>query len=117
MWRGGGRTDPSQIRTADLGESDNDPLLAQLRKQLRKKISIYRVNNALNLTSCVYSAEAMHILTTKATSACKNPLPMMASPVRLCSKFGSITHLTGSMGFAMAGYAINDYVSRVHDNI
>ncbi len=34
----GGRVDPSQIKTTDLRDSFNDPLLAACRKQLRKNI-------------------------------------------------------------------------------
>ena len=36
----GGKTDPSQIRITDLGESYNDPLLSQMRKQLRRDLGL-----------------------------------------------------------------------------
>lgn len=114
----GGRTDPSQIRTADLGESDNDPLLAQLRKQLRKDFDLPREQRVKFDIPCVYSAEAMRYPDNQGNICMQKPTTNDGPRQLDCAAgFGSITHLTGSMGFAMAGYAINDYVSRVHDNI
>ena len=78
MWRAGGRTDPSQIRTADLGESNNDPLLAQLRKQLRKDFDLPREQRVKFNIPCVYSAEPMRYPDNQGNICTQKPLPMTA---------------------------------------
>lgn len=52
----GGKYDPSQIRVADLARTEQDPMLAKLRNQLRRKGICKNVKEKFGLT-CIYSLE------------------------------------------------------------
>lgn len=52
----GGKVDPSQIRVADLSRTEQDPMLAKLRNQLRRKGIGKNVKEKFGLT-CIYSLE------------------------------------------------------------
>lgn len=52
----GGKVDPSQIRVADLSRTEQDPMLAKLRNQLRRKGICKNVKEKFGLT-CIYSLE------------------------------------------------------------
>lgn len=52
----GGKYDPSQIRVADLARTEQDPMLAKLRNQLRRKGICKNVKEKFGLT-CIYSQE------------------------------------------------------------
>ena len=86
----------SQDPKSNLGESDNDPLLAQLRKVITKRFDLrqckQRAPASLRLLqrSNPYPDNQGNICT-------QNPLPMRAHASRQKAGFGSITHLTGSM--------------------
>ena len=109
----GGRIDPSQIRTADLGESDNDPLLAQLRKQLRKPLGLPREQRVHFGIPCVYSAEPMRYPTHDRKICLEKPKETTGPRQLDCAAgFGSASFVTGSFGFAMAAYALNDLLLR-----
>ena len=109
----GGRTDPSQIRTADLGESDNDPLLAQLRKQLRKPLGLPREQRVHFGIPCVYSAEPMRYPTHDRKICLEKPKETTGPRQLDCAAgFGSASFVTGSFGFAMAAYALNNHLEQ-----
>ncbi|MAI19792.1 MAG: hypothetical protein CMF28_00935 [Kiritimatiellaceae bacterium] len=108
----GGRIDPTQIRTADLGQSNHDPLLTQIRKQLRKDFSLPKEKKVHFGIPCVYSAEPMRYPDNQGNICTQKPTTDDGPRQLDCAAgFGSITHLTGSIGFAMAAHALNDYLA------
>lgn len=95
---GGGRTDPTAIRRADLSGSYNDRLLMTVRKQLRGHYQFPRQKGKKFGIPCVFSEER------------PRPLPADASSesVRLnCDGgIGSIVTVTAALGFALAAEAL-----------
>jgi len=113
----GGRIDPTQIRTTDLCDSYNDPLLAQIRKQLRRNLNMQGQRKKKFHVPCVFSAEEMRYPLPDG-SICMQKPDSEDGPRQLdCTfGFGSATFVTGSFGFAMAARVINDLI-RPHDAI
>ncbi len=99
----GGRSDPSQIRMADLSETTNDALLRQTRRHLRTHFQFpsegpLGVRAVYSLESPVYPGKDGEICTVREPS----------SQARLdCDGgYGSASFVTGSFGFAAASAAI-----------
>lgn len=94
---GGGRTDPTAIRSADLTRSFNDRLLMITRKQLRIHYGFPRKGKKFGIP-CVFSEEL------------SRPLPddVSCDSTRLnCDGgLGSVTTVTGALGFALASLAL-----------
>ena len=107
----GGKTDPSCIKICDLGESDNDPLLAQIRKQLRRDFNLPKQEKVCFDIPCVYSNEPMRYPTCDGNITLEKPAPS-DSPKQLdcVNGFGSTTHVTGCFGFFMASFVINSLI-------
>jgi tRNA A37 threonylcarbamoyladenosine dehydratase len=55
----GGRVDPSQVRITDLRDSYNDPLLAAIRKQLRRNLDMRGQHKKKFHIPCAFSAETI----------------------------------------------------------
>ncbi|MBT8042919.1 MAG: tRNA threonylcarbamoyladenosine dehydratase [Pontiella sp.] len=106
----GGRVDPTQIRTTDLRDSYNDPLLASIRKQLRRNIPGMHKNHKKKFQiPCVFSAEAIRYPHPDGGICLEKPNAGDGPKQLDCQfGFGSATFLTGSFGFAMAARIIND---------
>jgi tRNA A37 threonylcarbamoyladenosine dehydratase len=112
----GGRVDPSQIQTTDLRDSYNDPLLASIRKQLRRNIpGMHRNHKKKFQISCVFSAEPIRYPHPDGGVCLEKPTTADGPKQLDCQfGFGSATFLTGSFGFAMAARVIND-LTHPHD--
>lgn len=112
----GGRVDPTQIRTTDLRDSFNDPLLFQVRKQLRRTLGLRGQTKKKFHVPCVFSAEPIRYPHPDG-NICRQKPAASDSPKQLdCTfGFGSATFVTGSFGFAMAARIIND-LTRPHDS-
>ncbi len=106
----GGRVDPSQIKTTDLRDSFNDPLLASIRKQLRRNIPGMHHNHKKKFgIPCVFSAEPIRYPHSDGGICTQKPAAGNGPKQLDCQfGFGSATFLTGSFGFAMAAKIIND---------
>ncbi|MEE9368710.1 MAG: tRNA threonylcarbamoyladenosine dehydratase [Pontiella sp.] len=114
----GGRIDPTQIRTTDLRDSNNDPLLAHIRKQLRKNIPGMHMKYKKKFgIPCVFSAEPIRYPHPDGGICLEKP-DASDGPKQLDCQFGfgSATFLTGSFGFAIAARIIND-LTHPHDEI
>ena len=85
---GGGRKNPSMIKTADLFETFGDPLLAKLRKVLKKR---YPSKKKLAIAS-VFSNE--QVIKPDVCADFSNNLS--------CSGYGSSVMVTATMGFHLA---------------
>ncbi len=100
----GGRIDPSRIETTDLRDSYNDPLLAAIRKQLRKNIPGMHLRHKKKFgIPCVFSAEEIQHHAQPAETG----LPDTSN-----HNYGSSVFVTGSFGFAIAARIINDLTKK-----
>lgn len=95
----GGQIDPSKIEVKDLSQTIQDPLLAKVRTILRKDHGFPTNPKRRFRIDCVYSTEPVSLAPKTGEQTCAIP---DKGPVKLdCSSgFGSITHITGSFGFA-----------------
>ncbi|MFZ9096667.1 MAG: tRNA threonylcarbamoyladenosine dehydratase [Methylophilaceae bacterium] len=84
----GGRTNPSMIQSADVFETFGDPLLAKLRKVLKKR---YPTKKRLGISS-VFSNE--QVIKPDLCDDLSNNLS--------CSGYGSSVMVTATMGFHLA---------------
>jgi tRNA A37 threonylcarbamoyladenosine dehydratase len=105
----GGRVDPTKIRITDLRESNNDTLLASIRKPLRRNLGMRSEYNKKFNIPCVFSEEEVRYPHPDGCIVLQKSAPT-DSPRQLdCTfGFGSATFVTGSFGFAMAARIIND---------
>ncbi len=113
----GGRVDPSQIRTTDLRDSYNDPLLASIRKPLRHNLGMRGQHKKKFQIPCVYSAEPIRYPHPDG-GICLGKPTTSDGPKQLDCQFGfgSAAFVTGSFGFAMAAHIINDLTAD-HDAV
>ncbi|MFT4177432.1 MAG: tRNA threonylcarbamoyladenosine dehydratase [Luteolibacter sp.] len=102
----GGRRDPSRIRVTDLAFSGKDPLLGQLRRQLRTAHGFARIPQgekpaALGIDA-VFTDEPAHFPQSDGSVSCERPTD---TDLRLncASGYGTATHVTASFGFFAAG--------------
>jgi tRNA threonylcarbamoyladenosine dehydratase len=102
----GGRLDPCAVVVDDLSRSYNDPLLAQVRKRLRKQYGFPRDKRRRFKVDCVYSPEEVRYPQPDG-SVCTTR--HIAGKMRLdCeSGFGTATFITGAFGFAAAARICN----------
>lgn len=87
----GGKIDPSQIRVADLSRTEQDPMLAKLRSQLRAKGIAKKPKEKFGIT-CVYSQEQPKV-----------NVDVCAAAGLRCGGYGSAVAVTNS--FAMFAVA------------
>lgn len=97
----GGKTDPSQLRIADLSQTHRDPLLAKVRRILRKDCGLSSTEK-LGFP-CVYSDQAM--LSEDAASCETGDLS--------CTGYGSCTMVTNAMAMFAVGEGIKNMLRRM----
>lgn len=104
----GGRRDPTQVRTGDLGDAGNDELLRQVRKKLRRDHGFAKgaARGRMNFgVRCVWSEELP--VFPHADGTCSRQ-PESAESLRLdcASGFGAAVFVTGVFGLAAAGEVV-----------
>jgi len=107
---GGGRLDPTRIRSDDLALADGDPLLAKVRYRLRRHHGFARERVAAdgqNRVSkfgitAVYSDEQIRGKTSGGAALA-------------CAGYGSVVTVTASLGFALAACALQRIADRAVD--
>ncbi len=104
----GGRTDPAQVRTGDLGGSSADSLLRLVRKTLRREhgFAAGKQRGRMHFgVRCVWSEERQSFPWTNGTCSTE---PEPDSPLRLdCANgFGTAVFVTGAFGLAAAGEVV-----------
>lgn len=92
----GGRTDPSQIRLADLSRTEQDPLLSRTRKLLRQDFNFPRNPKRRFGVSCVYSVEQQ-----------RSPACAFHDSSLNCAGFGSVMTVTAAMGLFAVSLVLN----------
>lgn len=98
----GGKRFAHKIDIADLSETTHDPLLAQVRYQLRKAHGAPREGKKIGV-NCVFSREAV-----------APPDPSCALPgdgSLNCHGYGSVVTVTASFGMCAAGWILDKFSS------
>lgn len=96
----GGKSDPCRIRIDDLSRTEQDPLLAKVRAQLRKHHGYPRDSRRRFGVSAVYSNEPLQ---PSLAAACDVPA---ASGGLNCAGYGSSVCITASFGLFAASAAM-----------
>lgn len=94
----GGRVDPTRIEVVDLSKAYKDPLLAYVRKKLRREYGFPRDLSKRFRVDCVFSPEEIRY-----PAACKAGENMRLD---CASGYGAATFVTGAFGFAAAARAV-----------
>ena len=94
----GGRTDPFQIQCTDLAATDEDPLLAYVRKKLRRIYSFPAPGTPFGVP-CVFSREPI-----RWPEGCA---PTDHQTLTCDTGIGAAAHVTGVFGLMMAGVVVN----------
>jgi tRNA threonylcarbamoyladenosine dehydratase len=104
----GGRLDPTLVRVRDLSRTEQDALLALVRKQLRASFGFPRNPDRYFGVSAVYSLE--NVKYPQGDGSVCGVRPKLGADAALkldCGAgLGAATHVTGTFGFAMAAKAI-----------
>lgn len=108
----GGRRDPTQIRAGDLGDAENDLLLRQVRKKLRRDFGFGKgaQRGRMNFgVRCVWSGERPVFPWADGTCAA---VAEPGSNLKLdCETgFGTAVFVTGAFGFVAAGEVVAQIV-------
>ena len=95
----GGRRDPNRIRVTDLSRSQQDPLLAKVRRLLRENYGYSRDPRRRFGIPCVWSEEPAK-------------LPVEATALSCAGGIGSSIAVTASFGFAAVAYVLEKISAR-----
>lgn len=98
----GGKTDPAQLRVDDLARTHRDPLLAKVRRRLRRECHFPKDPQEKFGIACVYSDQAV---TTPEGAACDGDLS--------CTGYGSATVVTASMGLLAVAEGLRHMLRRM----
>jgi tRNA A37 threonylcarbamoyladenosine dehydratase len=104
----GGRRDPMQIRTGDLGDAENDLLLRQVRKKLRRDFGFApgAARGRMNFgVRCVWSGEAPVFPWADGTCQAKAE-PGSNLTLDCESGFGTAVFVTGAFGLAASAEVV-----------
>ena len=100
----GGKRLAHKIDIADLSEATHDPLMAQVRYQLRKNYGAPREGKKMGV-SCIFSREAV---------APPDPSCALQSDGSLnCHGYGSVVAVTATFGMCAAGWVLDKFSLRV----
>ena len=91
----GGKLDPLKIRVADLSKTEQDPMLAKIRSELRGMGMCKKPKDKFNIT-CIYSIDNPF----SAASACDSGIN--ASAGLRCGGYGSAMTVTATFGMVAA---------------
>lgn len=97
----GGRSDPTQVRMADLAHTTHDPLAASLRQQLRRDFGFPAKGNFG--IPCVFSSETM-----------RRPVACTMHDLN-CGGYGSLVSVTAAFGFAASAAVLNSLAASKAD--
>lgn len=99
----GGKTDPTQLRVDDLTRTHRDPLLAKVRRRLRRECNFPQDPAEKFGISCVYSDQAV---STPEGDSCE-------SGNLSCTGYGSTTLVTASMGMMATAEGLRHMLRRM----
>jgi tRNA A37 threonylcarbamoyladenosine dehydratase len=101
----GGKRDPGKIRQADLSRTEQDPLLAKTRKQLRQHYAFPQNPKRRFSVPCIYSAEQ-----ARNDPDCAAPRDSSLN----CAGFGSSMAVTATFGLFAAAWVLNSLAEQAN---
>lgn len=104
----GGQIDPSKILIRDLARTEQEPLLAKVRKRLRQQHGFPRGDKSRFAIDAVFSMEALKYPEGESNcslDADERSIPAGVSGLN-CAGFGSATVVTASFGMAAAALVL-----------
>jgi tRNA A37 threonylcarbamoyladenosine dehydratase len=107
----GGQLDPTRIEIRDLARTEQEPLLAKVRKRLRSKHGFPRGEKSRFGIDAVFSTEPLKY---PESQACDSAAAGIAG--LNCAGFGSSVAVTASFGFAAAARALQQLASQAADS-
>lgn len=110
----GGRTDPTQVRIRDLARTEQDALLALIRRKLRSKFNFPKNKDRYFSIPAVYSLENVQYPQADGTVCGLRPATNPDAGFKLdCGDgLGAATHVTGAFAFAAAAKAMEILLGR-----
>ena len=99
----GGKTNPTELRVDDLTRTHRDPLLAKIRRQLRRDCGFPKDPQEKFGIPCIYSGQPVH---TPEGETCD-------SGNLSCSGYGSTTMVTATMGMMAVAEGLRHMVRRM----
>lgn len=106
----GGQTQPGKITLADLSRSENDPLLAQTRRLLRKEYGFPRNLKRRFEIPCVYSLEQAIYPAADGHTTFDKSQSTSTTGLNCAQGLGSAVAVTASFGMFAAAYVLNKLV-------
>ena len=106
----GGRRDPTKILAKDLTQTIEDPLLSRVRKLLRQKYGFPRGQKKFQVPAVFSTEKAFYPMADGCVS--QEEASDMKGPMDCATGFGAVTHLTGSMGFMLAGQLMDQLIKK-----
>ncbi len=106
----GGRTDPTQVRVADLGREQGDSLLKALKKTLKAR-GLSPDSHGLWGIDCIFSLEPA-ILPWEVCSSVAKPGEGGSGGIGCATGYGASAFATGTFGLTLASRAVSAILSR-----
>jgi tRNA A37 threonylcarbamoyladenosine dehydratase len=110
----GGRTDPTQIRIRDLAKTEQDALLALIRRKLRTEFNFPKNKDRYFSIPAIYSLENVQYPQADGSVCGIRPATDPEGGFKLdCGDgLGAATHVTGAFAFAAAAKAMEILLGR-----
>ncbi|MEK0428733.1 MAG: hypothetical protein RL001_1260 [Pseudomonadota bacterium] len=109
----GGQTDPTRIEVCDLSRTEQEPLLARVRKQLRRVHGFPRGTKHKFGIDAIYSSEPVKMPEVCATDSDIDDGDANEGITGLsCAGYGSSVVVTASFGFVAAAHALRKLAER-----
>lgn len=103
----GGQIDPTQIKIIDLSRTEQEPLLARVRKRLRAHHGFPRGTKNKFGIDAVYSTEPL-----RHPELCATDDDALGITGLNCAGYGSAVVVTASFGFVAAGFVLRKLAER-----
>lgn len=98
----GGQLDPTALRVADVARVQQDPLMAKVRYELRRKYGYSKNPKRKFGIDCVYSEEQLRYPQGDGSVSYQKPAQQAAGRLDCSTGFGAAVMVTGSFGFFAA---------------
>lgn len=112
----GGRHDPTNLRTGDLGVSFNDKLLMRVRKKLRDNFEFTEGKNVTFGIDCIYTIERAKYPDGEG-DVCFDIPEKTNMRLDCATGVGTAAFITGSFGFAQAAICIKRILEKKQNDI
>lgn len=103
----GGQIDPTQVRVADLSRTQNDPLAAKVRSQLRRQHNFPRADSKRSFgVPCVYSTEQLRYPQPDGSVCTQKAFAEGGVRLDCAGGFGAVSMVTATFGMVAAAQAV-----------